>query len=357
MQSDNSQRRIADASLLRAIVDQFVERPAHPVGDARQFERLALGLIDLLDADTVARIVRPLCFHAETPPAVFCGLLQKGGACAELALLFSPGLSRDDLLATARRGAPALARALAKRHDLDRDIVEALAQRSETDVLRALAANWSAHLDAAARRALVLAARDDLILARILLDRDDRGIEPEALFLAATRLERTGIILDACRRALTTGLPENCRADTTFVSQLERAAVRRDRDEMSALLADALECRKERARALLSDVHGEALALALAALGVDAEAATRLFLCADPAISYDTERVRGLIALVRSTPQRAAMQIIASMTGAARGEREGARRLAREEAPLGASRRRALPRAGVEPALKLEQSA
>ncbi|HEY8163873.1 MAG TPA: DUF2336 domain-containing protein [Methylocystis sp.] len=357
MQSDNSQRRTADASLLRAIVDQFVERPTHPIGDMKQFERLALGLIELLDANSVARIVRPLCFYPETPLPVFFGLLQKGGACAELALEFSPGLPRDDLLATARRGAPALARALAKRHDLDRDIVEALAQRGEVDVLRALAANWSAHLDAAARRALVLAARDDLTLARILLDRDDRAIEPEALFLAATRLERTGIILDACRRALATGLPENHRADASFISRLERAAVRRDRDAMAALLADALECRKERARALLSDVHGEALALALAALGVDADAATRLFLCADPAISYDIERVRGLIALVRSTPQRAAMQIIASMTGAAKGEREGARRLARDEAPAGSGWRRALPRAGAETARKFDQSA
>ncbi|KAF2992637.1 DUF2336 domain-containing protein [Methylocystis sp. MJC1] len=356
MQSDKSRRRIADASLLRAVVDQFVQRPAHPISDIKQFERLAIGLMDLLDVDEVARVVRPLCFYSETPRTIFARLLEKGGACAELALAFSPSLPREHLLATARQGERSLARALAQRTDLDREIVEALAQRGEAETLRALAANWSAHLDAAARRALMQAARDDITLARILLDRDDRALEPEALFLAATRLERTGIILNACRRALSGGHMEMRHAEPAFVSRLEGAALRRDRDAMAALLADALECRKERARAVISDVQGEALALALAALGVDPDVATRVFLCADPAISHDVERVRALLALVRSTPQRAAMQIVAAMTGAARGERDAARRLAsRDEAPAGSTWRRGLQR--VEPARKFDQSA
>ncbi|WP_457796256.1 DUF2336 domain-containing protein [Methylocystis sp. S23] len=358
MQSEKSPRRIVDASLLRAIVDQFVERPTHPIGDVRQFEQLALGLIDIVDADSVARVARPLCFHAETPRSIFARLLEKGGACAELALEFSPETPRDGLLATAQLGAPALACALARRKDLDREMVDALAQRGEPEVLRALAANWSAHLDQAARRALMQAARDDRTLARILLDRDDRAIDPEALFLAATRLERTGIILNACRRALSSGLPEIQRAETAFVRRLEGAAARRDRDAMAGLIADALECRKERARAIVSDASGEALALALAALGVDPDAAVRIFLCADPAISHDTDRVRALVALTRSTPQRAAMQIVAAVAGAMRGDRDAQRRLLREDALAGGPGwRRAATRAPSEPIRKLDQSA
>lgn len=358
MQSEKSPRRIVDASLLRAIIDQFVQRPTLPVGDVRQFEQLALGLIDIVDAGSVASVARPLCFHGETPRSIFARLLEKGGACAELALEFSPELPRGDLLATAQQGEAALARALARRKDLDREVVDALAQRGEPDVLRALAANWSAHLDAAARRALTQAARDDMTLARILLDRDDRAIDPEALFLAATRLERTGIILNACRRALSGGHAELHRAETVFTRRLEGAAVRRDRDAMAALLADALECRKERARAIISDSQGEALALALAALGVDPDAATRIFLCADPSISHDTDRVRSLVALVRSTPQRAAMQIVASIAGALRGDREAQRRLARDDVLAGGPGwRRASPRLLPDPIRKLDQSA
>lgn len=357
MPAEISPRRIVDASLLQAIVDQFVERPTHPIGDIRQFERLALGLIDIFDAQTVARIARPLCFHPETPEPVFVRLFEKGGDCAALAVEFSPASPRGDLLALALGGDPSLLCALARRRDLDREIVDALAQSNDAEALRALAANRSAHLDQAARRALTQAARDDLVLARILLDRDDQGIDPEVLFLAATRLERTGVILNACRRALTSGLAEFHRADTVFSLRLESAAVRRDRDGMAALLADGLDCRRERARALIGDAGGEALALALAALGIDPDAAIRIFLCADPSISHDTDRVRALAALVRSTPQRAALQIVSAATGAMRSEREQ-RRLQRDDVLAGGPGwRRATPRLTAEPARKLDQSA
>ncbi|QGM98371.1 DUF2336 domain-containing protein [Methylocystis parvus] len=358
MQLEKSQRRIVDASLLRAIVDQFVARPTHPVSDIRQFERLALGLIDIVDVESAAKAARPLCFHPETPEPIFSRLFEKGGACAALVAEFAPNAPRGDLIALAIASDGPLLSAVARRKDLDHEIVDALAQRAEPEALRALAANWSAHLDQAARRALLHAARDDLTLARILLDRDDRAIDPETLFLAATRLERTGIILNACRRALSGGLAELCRAEAVFTRRLEGAAVRRDRDAMAALLADALECRKERARAVVSDSQGEALALALAALGVDPDAATRIFLCADPAISHDTDRVRSLVALVRSTPQRAALQIVASVTGALRGDREAQRRPTRDDALVGGPGwRRAAPRLSAEPVRKLDQSA
>jgi hypothetical protein len=57
------------------------------------------------------------------------------------------------------------------------------------------------------------------------------------------------------------------------------------------------------------------MALALAALGVDPDAATRVFLCADPAISHDTATVRDLVQMVRLVPPRAAAEIIVAATG------------------------------------------
>lgn len=352
MLPEKSSRRIVDASLLRAIVEQFVARPTHPIGDIRQFEQLALGLIDIVDAEKAAQAARPLCFHPETPLSIFQRLQEKGGPCAELAYALTPAPSRSDILETARHGAAPLARSLAGRVDLDRETIEALTHRSEREVLRALAANRLAHLDAAARRALTLAGRDDLILARMLLDRDDLDLDPEPLFLAATRLERMGIILDACRKAVSGGALEQSAADPDFAARLEGAAVRRDRDAMARLLAGALECRKERAAALLSDANGEALALALTALGYTPDAATRIFLCADPAIAYDPDRVRALAALVRSTPQRAAARVVAAVTGALATERAAPRPVAREEAGW----RRAAPRA-IETDRKYDQSA
>jgi uncharacterized protein (DUF2336 family) len=358
MSSDTSQRRIVNASLLRAVIDQFAERATHPIGDIEQFEKLALGLIEIVDAEIVANLARPLCFNPETPPAIFAQLYDKGGPCARLAFEYAPTLPRADLLATAEHGPADFALAVARRRDLDRDVVAALASRSERAILRALAANRAAHLDAAARRALTLAARDDIPLARLLLDRDDLEIDPEPLFLAATRLERMAIVLNACRRALAGGRIEKRPADPAFVERLEEAALRRNRDAMAGLLADALDCRKDRARAILLDSLGEAQALTYAALGVHVDAATRLLICADPSISHDADRVRSLRALMRSTPQRAAMRIVCAIAGIARADKDPARRTGfREDALAGPGWRRAASHAAGPESRKLDQSA
>lgn len=355
---DKDQRRSVDASLLRAIVDQFVERSMHPTADVRQFEQLALGLIDIIDSEIVARLALPLCFHPETPPAIFARLFDKGGAAAALAFQFAPNLPQREIMAVAEHGPAPFAAAVARRRDLDRETMLALASRSEGEVLRALAGNLSAHFDAASRRALLTAARDELTLARMLLDRDDLDLDPEPLFLAASRLERRAIVLNACREILAGGASEApLRANDSFLAEFEAAAQRHDRSAMAALLADALECRKDRARALVVDHLGEAFALALHAIGVPLESATRIFLCGEPGIAQDDEVVRALIGVMRSTPQRAAARIVGAMTGAARSDRENSRRPAREETGA-CSRRRAAPAQSVSrTSRKLDQSA
>ncbi|RTL85614.1 MAG: DUF2336 domain-containing protein [Hyphomicrobiales bacterium] len=351
MHRDMSGRRIDHAALLGAIVDQFVARQMHPIGDIKQFEQLALGLIDIVDANAAARIARPLCMHPETPASVFPCLLAKGGPCAELALQFAPALPRADLLAAAQGGAH-LACAVARRAELDRDVVDALIQRGEAETFRALAANWSLRLDAGARRALALAARDDLTLGRILLDRDDFSGEAEGLFLAATRHERTDIILNACRRALSTGKADRRPADPALAVRLEAAALESDRAGMVAILAEALDCRRERAAAILSDAQGEPLALALAALGVDPDAASRIFL------AQEANRAPTLSALVRAIPQRAATQIIAATVGGLKGEREAARRVSgRDDLAAAPGWRRPAQVLGPAPLRKADRSA
>ncbi|WP_292531332.1 DUF2336 domain-containing protein [Methylocystis sp.] len=352
----DKQRRIVDASLLRATVDQFVERSMHPAADIRQFEKLALGLIDIIDSETVARVALPLCFHSETPPSIFARLFEKGGAAAALAFQFAPKLARRDMMAAAEQGPAQFAAAIARRRDLDRETMLALATRSEGEVLRALAGNLSAHLDSASRRALVMAARDDLALARMLLNRDDLDLDPEPLFLAASRLERMAIVLNAAREILASGATEApLRADVDFVAKMEAAARRFDRGAMAVLLSEALECRKDRARAIVVDHLGEAFALALNAIGVPLEAATRILFSASPSSGQNADVVRALIGLIRSTPQRAASRIVGAVTGAARSECESSRRPMREDTGGSTWRRTAsqLPR----PLRKLDQSA
>jgi uncharacterized protein (DUF2336 family) len=357
MEADK-QRRIVDASLLRATVDQFVERSIHPTADIRQFEQLALGLIDIVDAETAARAALPLCFHPETPPSIYGRLFAKGGAAAALAFQFAPDLPRRDMIEIAERGPAQFAAAIARRRDLDRETMLALASRSDGEALRALAGNLSAHLDSASRRALVAAARDDLALARMLLDRDDLDLDPEPLFLAASRLERIAITLGACRQILASGATEApLRAGAEFVAEMEAAAGRHDRGAMAALLAESLDCRKDRARAIVADHLGEAFALALNAIGVPLESAVRILSCICSGGGRNSDVAPALIGLIRSTPQRAAARIVGAMTGAARSEGESPRRPTRDDSGGPTWRRAAATHALPRPSRKLDQSA
>ncbi len=356
MAVERSGEQDAKAAVLRIIVEQFVTRAAHPLSDLQTFERLAGGLIDLLDAESVAPVARRLCLHPETPASIISRLFEKGGECARIAFEAAPHTPAPDVLAIAEHGPVELAESIARRPELDRGVVAALVTRGEAEVLRALAGNRRTRLDPLALRALVLAGRDDLALARILLDREDLEIDREPLFLAATRAERAAIVLNACRAALASRLLDaSPRLDPELAARLEACAVARDREGVVSVIADALDCRKSRSRAIVADAGGEALALTLKAMGLAPDAACRQLLCAGAAISHDVKRLQALEALMKSVPSRAAARIVAAMSGAARPEREAPRRqILREETQ---ARRAAPARANGARQGKLDQLA
>jgi hypothetical protein len=308
--SKRCEDRHRDESLLETIVAQFVAREAHPAPDIRQFEELALGLIDRVDAAAALRLTLPLCGHSDTPRTI---LARRRALAAGDALREADGGAAD-------RGVWG-------------DAVASRLTASDLSALRERAADLTIKFDAFACAALVRAARDDRALARILLDRDDLDIDPAPLFLAATRLERLAIVLEACRAALVDGYGETRPADPDFVARFEQAAIDRDRAAMAAMVADALECNPDRARDIVEDRSGEALALLLVTLGFDATMGARIFLCADRTISQNAGRVQKLMALMRATPQSAAAAVVAAMTGETRGGGIAAPRrvIAREE--------------------------
>jgi len=324
MPRGESERRKPQAVLFREIVDQFVARPLHPAADVEQFETLASGFIEVLDADVVAERAIELCRHPDTPRGVIAQLLDKGGRVSRIAIEYAPTIHSGLVRALAEHGSAELAVAIARRSSLERKIVGSLASRGESEVLCALAANRRLHLDQAARRSLLQAARDDLRLARILLDRADLALDPEALFLAADSGERSRILLDAATRALVSNGPEHvARPVPALAEEIDACAIARDFEGLAEALAEALDCRKSRARAILMDRGGEALALALVALSVCEDTAIRIFLGAERD-APDVERIRSLVTLMRSTPPRAAQRLVAAMTGSLRQEKERA---------------------------------
>ncbi len=333
MAAGGDERQAAIRKLLTSVVAQFVERTGHGPGDLRQFERLAGDLIDVADRESVADVAEQLCRHPETPPALIARFFNRGGACARIAFEFAKEAPLAELLANAEHGSMDVAAAIARRPDLPREAVSALAQRCEAQVMIALASNRNAHIDPGALRAMLQIARDDRALARALLDREDMEIDPEPLFLAANGVERSAILLAACRAAMLAPKLE-FRVEADFSARLVELAISRNFDALVTKIADALDARKNRVRRIFEDEGGEALALTFVALGVDVDAATKIFLCGDWPFSQDHARLRGLRALMRSSPPRAAMRIVAAINGATRLDRDFARRLTREEGAL-----------------------
>lgn len=341
--SGSREGRKIDRALLRTIVEQFVVRTGYRPSELQEFERLAGGLMDLAEPEAVADVAEMLCRHPETPPELIVRLFDLGGACARIAFEHSPYAPFAELCAHAEHGSPDFAAAIARRGDLSRDVISILAARSEAEVLHALAANRQAYLDPGALRSLIQLARDDQALARILLDREDLDVDPEPLFLAATAEERQQIILSACRSALTSNAIEAApRPDRYLGVELETLALAGDDATTISLIADALDARKSRIRKIFLDEGGEALALALTALGIDPDLAIRLFVRHRLAAALDAKKMRALHALMTSTPARAAARIVAAING----NRDPQRRVTswREEplSGMGARRRPAL---------------
>jgi uncharacterized protein (DUF2336 family) len=311
---------VAAENLFRVIVGQFLARPMHARNDVVQFERLALGLMEKLDPEAIVVEARQLCVHSQTPHTIISKLCEMGGRSALIALEFAPSISipSDELLRRAERGSCEEAAAVARRVDVDHAVISALASRSEVEILRAIAGNRRIWLDPAILGVLTEAGRDDLWLGRILLDRSDRVLDREPLFLAASHMERAAIILEATKNAyvdpVIDGVP--IAPQVQIANTLECASLAGGAESAAHILAEALNCGKGRALAILMDKSGEALALTLAALGVREEGAIRVLLRNDPRIVHDVARVRSLVGLMRFIPLRAAKHIVASMTGA-----------------------------------------
>ncbi len=223
-----------------------------------------------------------------------------------------------DLRAVAAMGSCDEARALAAHGDLDEGLVELLARRAEPEIARALAHNVRARLGRKILRGLMERGRDDAVLARALLQRDDLHLCHLRLFLQADAEERGHLIAIARRSRLATlpgrdGLP---RPDARKRARLELCSLNHEPEEFRRALAHALACELSQARRIADDEGGEALALALAALGLPYEIDARILLTALPRTCASAAKFRCLMRIVESVKRRAAARMIRAIVGA-----------------------------------------
>lgn len=313
--------RAADRLLwLRVATDYLLTRPFPSSAHASEFTAaLSEGLKDA-DEATRCAVARKLAFCAEAAE-VLAAIETLGGEAALHVLQCSAVLPRERLLAAAV-GDNARARAVARRDDLDADLVGILADHDEIEVLLALARNRHAPIDS--RHFAVLARRAkqriegalDRRLANALLDRGPAGLEQAPLFLEAASSRRAEIVIAAQRATLGGPRASVWRTETyEAIRLLERFALDAEPERFATALAEALACSLDLAKKIACDPSGEPLAVALASLDAPNDVTVRILTSRDLQDGADYRRVGALARLREALTPAAAGLVVEAMIG------------------------------------------
>lgn len=297
----------------------FSLRPYHAAAEVAQFEEMASGLADHADPRACAEAARVLVDHPCAPTSLLEKLSRLSPEAAVVVFASNRPISPARLAAAAAWGAPDIAAAVATRADLDAPLVAALAARVEREVVLALARNMSAPLTRAEVKALIARAREDAELAEALLPRAE-GEDGAPLYLHAGTSLRMQMVAEAMRRDLALGPRPTLRLlDEDAFDACLAAAARRDRDQVAAILGEALGVRADAARRLLGDASGEAVALTLAALGLDDNRRDLLLMFLMPGDGASVAPYERLARFAAAAPPRTARRMIEAIVGRAPG--------------------------------------
>lgn len=311
--------------LLRITTDHFISLQNHSPRQVAQFEKAMERLVPKSDPPTRLIVARKLARHPAAPARVLEMIEDMGGE-GGLHVLENAPLPRDRLLAAAL-GNEARACALARRGDLDHDMVAVLSVRPEPAVVLALAANPAAPLDPSALTTLTRRAEREKPLAEALLARAPSEIDPTSLFLLANSEQRAQILAAAQRAELgrPIGAPAR-RPPHDAIAKLEQHALEREPELFHEALARALGCGRDLAEQIAKEPSGEPLAVALAALGAPHDVAVRILVSGDLQSGAKYTRIGSLARLRDGLNPAAARRVMATLIGA--GEPRRAQRQA-----------------------------
>ena len=204
----------------------------------------------------------------------------------------------------------------------DPDDVETILRRGDLDALIALAADRVARLksdqiEALVARARALAEAGDPRLARALLARGPVRLEHAPLFLEADAEQRLSLLLAVQRAELGRKAGPSRELDAALAEPLEFAAIAGRRAEFANALALALSVSPALAARIAADPGGEALVVALAALGAPRDLGVRILTARDMSESAGAfPRLHALARLAGQLSAPAARRLIGALAGA-----------------------------------------
>jgi uncharacterized protein (DUF2336 family) len=310
--------RIEDRLLwLRVAVDYFLSDTSPDAALRAEFETNFASCLAGADDESRLAVAKKLVSRGHAPPYLLAAIEALGGDAALFVLERAKGLPREKLLADAEeRG---LASAVARRDDLDDELVWTIVRGNSTEARVALVENPRAPLSAEQLLKLARRARadsestGDRRLAEGLLARMPPRAEYAALFMEASSAQRTLILLAVQRAEL--GKPRGAPpgASSEAIAKLERFALTGESELFLDALAETLGCSLSLAEKIAADHSGELLAVTLAAIGTPNDVSVRILTSSDLRDGADYRRIGALARLQDALSPSAAQRVIAAI--------------------------------------------
>ncbi len=234
-------------TLLRVITDLYLQKTDHTAEEAQQYERLALKLIDRVDAKTRATIAQKIAGYPNAPASV--------------------------------------------RQRLLKDYIKIKAPDAQAPAAAAPAATPVAGKPAATCKA---AAQ-----------------ELSELFFTANAEERRLILLNLPYAPITPAEPIEPTAARSAIQRLEVAALNHRIEVFARELEQTLSISRELAHRMVTDPGGEPIVVAASALQMSAAVLQRILLCINPVISQSIQLVYDLALLHEDLKAASALRMIA----------------------------------------------
>ena len=251
-------------TLLRVLVDLYIQLPMHTASEASRFTELVCRLLEHADQRTRIAIATRLASYSGTPSAVALRLAREEMAVAEPLLRLSKALGAAELHTILELKSVPHAIAIAARADLPQSVAARIAS---------FVPATSAQMDP---------APDQPIGGRFL-----EAEQAERLQILAA-LDRLGPLES---REWRTSIP------AAILDRLEQAVMRREPLEFARILEHSLDVPPPIAERIVSDPSGEPVLILLRALSAPVETVSRILLLLNPDIGQSVQRVFALTKL------------------------------------------------------------
>jgi hypothetical protein len=278
-------------TLLRVMTDLYLQKPEHTESEEAEYTRMALKLIDHVDAKTRAMIAGKIAGYPNAPAAMRQRLLkdhivlkaaeQPGQEAAKETAEQSTGTSAGNVI------------------------------KEATSVPGKAPAKPSAEATASPAPAPLSGSKAT-------------ALELSELFAACDAEERRLILLNLPYAPIAPADALDAASAQAAIQRLEAAALAHQAERFTREFGRALSISMTRALPLTQDPGGEPIVVAASALQMPAAVLARILLCLNPAISRSVQRVYDLTLLHEELKPASALRLVAIWQAADREEKRPA---------------------------------